>query len=199
MGAPEGATDFTDKRRRPERFVREALLDHPLRGRLYSRVRNRPGLNVSQLSRYLDADRSLAAHHVQKLEEHRVVELRKLPHTDERVLFHPEDLDLWEPPETRVLFGHKRTLAIARPVVLRPGITVKAISESVEVGPDTIRYHLRKLKDRDLIEHLNIGNSHLYKPSSVLKDWASSAFERGLQDSPADLVPPEGPGITPKN
>jgi predicted transcriptional regulator len=68
---------------------------------------------------------------------------------------------------------------------------VKAIAEDVGINADTIRYHLRILKDRDLVEHLNIGNSSLYRPSSVLEDWASLAFERGLKDPLSDLVASE--------
>jgi len=163
-------------------LVRDVLLEHPLRRRLLDNVSARPGFNKNQLSKRVDVDRGLVVHHLGKLSDHGVIATRELPHTDEKVCFDPEDLRLWDVEETRVLFGHQQLLRVAYHVVNDPGVTTRTISRGLEMTADTVRYHLRRLKDRQLIEHLRVGDKSLYRPETVLESWSKEARSRGVTE-----------------
>lgn len=146
-------------------------LDHPRRKRIYQLVRSNPGLNWNQIQRKADISVGALLFHLERLEVEEVILRRPGDNENEALFFTPENVELWRDPRTRVLFGNESTRKVARAIAEAPGSTVKELAEDVDVHPVTVRYHIDKLEDHELVESEQDGRAKIYRPADRLSRW----------------------------
>lgn len=162
-------------------FVKDELLEHPLRRGIVETLAETPGMNKLQLCRALDTYPNLVDFHLEQLHDARLVVTRPGAQGNEILCFLWEDAELWENPRTRVLFGRRPIRDVGLYLAENPGTKTRQIAEDLGISPVTVRHHLRTLRDHDLVDRYRAGRRFLYAAGEDLETWASelgSVFER---------------------
>lgn len=158
--------------------VQRSALQDPMRRALWEIVGRTPGLNKRQVSQLAGVTRWKADHHLGRLEDYGLVELVDGERGGEVLCFHPAHVHLWEDELTRALYGQAPMRHVVLYVADKPGAITPEIAEAVDSAPRTVRYHLAKLRDADLVEMHRFGNRVEYHPSPALEAWADEFGER---------------------
>lgn len=162
-------------------FVKERLLDHPVRRRLAQTLEERPGMNKSQLCDELELDSNVLNHHLGKMAMGQLVVTRPSAQGKETLCFRLEDVILWEDERTRILFGREESRGVALYLAENPGATTREIAGALRLSPVTIRYHLGTLKEHQLVHRHPVGQTYVYEPDDLLEAWVAEiggGFER---------------------
>lgn len=93
-GSKDAGHDRGGPEARPPDFVVDRLLEHPLRARILDLVEERPGSNKNQLAGSLDIHPNLLEHHLEKLEDARLLVTRPSAQEREVLVFSAEDAEL---------------------------------------------------------------------------------------------------------
>lgn len=152
---------------------RSALRDETRRA-IFELVARTPGLNISQVARRFDVDRSKAEHHLERLEAYELVVQLPGERGNEVLCFHPDHEHLWEDDRTRVLYGQAPVRHVALFVHAHPGAATKRIADALESAPRTIRDHLAMLRGHELVEMHRFQRRVEYHPTDVLEAWAEA-------------------------
>ncbi len=163
---------------RVQEELQESLLTHPTRQSILETVQAKPGINRNQIGVELDLVVKLLNYHVTKLEDAEVIVRMPSAQGKEALYFAPEDVDLWENPRTRILFGRKPTRYVAMFIADHPGTSSAAIAEALDLTPVTIRHHIRTLKEHNIIVSAKIGYAAEYHPLTELMDWVEDLGDR---------------------
>lgn len=134
-------------------------------------VRTDPGLNKSQIGEEARIGPSLASYHVDELMEAGQLVGRESPRGGELVCFLSEHDHLWEEDRTRILYGRRTTRRVAICLLEEVAFDTAGIAEALSKTRSTVRYHLRKLKDRDLVESRQLGRRVSYRATQQLRGW----------------------------
>lgn len=159
--------------------VQRDFLEQPRRREIVELLAGRPGLNESQIARDLGIHLNLARFHLERLEAVDLVEVQRSPRGREKVCFLPRDLDLWEDPRTRVLFGGSRVTEVARVVVRKPGSTASEIGEELGLSRSGTHRHLNTLRKAGLIRRFRIKQAYRHYPAPVLETWVEHTGNDG--------------------
>lgn len=161
-----------------------SVLDQPVRAKIHDHVKRFPGSNKNQMATLLGISFSHLDFHLERLGERDLIVQRPGDRDQEVLLFCKEDIHLWEDPQTRVLFGQSPIRQVALRVAEDPGITVNELADVSGRALETVRYHLRTLRENKLVAQLQLGRHTEYHPEERLLDWvrtvgdaSSSAFE----------------------
>lgn len=156
----------------------DAPLDHPRRQAIFEAVKRNPGLNWNQLQRQTGLAVGALLFHLDRLEEQGAL-VRKPSTNRNEVLFFTEDqVDLWRNPRTRLLFGNEATRRVAEVIARRPGASATDIADEIGVHPVTVRYHLNKLTESQLVDGARDGRQIHYRPSGELTTWLDRFGDR---------------------
>lgn len=148
-----------------------APFDHPRRRLIYETVQEAPGLNWNQLQRKTGLSVGALMFHLDRLEDGGVV-LRRPSTSDNEVLFFtPDNEELWRDPRTRILFGNPATRRIARTLSELADASVKEIARELDLTPAAVRYHMSKLRDKELVQQEREGRQVNYRPVGALDEW----------------------------
>ncbi len=151
--------------------IRNSLLIHPTRADILETVKAKPGINKNQIRLELSIGLKVLDYHMTKMEEAELVVRMPSAQGKEVLYFAPEDVELWENPRTRIMFGRKPTRHVATYIAENPGTSSEAIAEALDLSVVTIRHHIRTLKDHNLIVSAKIGRQVEYHPLSELREW----------------------------
>lgn len=154
-----------------------ALLAVENRRKIVEQLLETPGLNLNLLAEKTGMHRALVGFHARKLERGDIVVIKDGIRGDERICFLARDEDLWENPKTRVLFGGDPTRNVALYVSENPCASTSEIGEAVDRDPRTVRHHVKKLEERDLVECPTIGRGMVVNPQPVLVEWTAEVGE----------------------
>lgn len=168
MGMPEGDLEPSIGRR--ERF-RSAILRNNHRVQILECLRCRPGMNLRQLGRALGLGVTSVQFHIGRLENHGLVATRTSEKGRETLCFRPDDVSLWDRPETRILFGRGPARDLAVHLAENPMTNVAAAAEAIGVSVYTVRRHIRVLEEHDLVERLRVNRDVLYHAEPELEEW----------------------------
>lgn len=170
--------------------IQTSLLDDDVRSSIYTMVGERPGSNKNQLAKGLNIYHNHLDYHVSRLETHDLVVERPGGKGDV-IVFRTEDAHLWEDPKTRILYGRSPTRDVALYISQNPGTSSQEIADAHDASVNMARYHLRRLKDHDLLEMLNVGRRSEYHPAPALDEWVEGPgagylipIEEILEDHP---------------
>lgn len=171
---------------------RDRVLEEPARRRIVDELDKRPGLNKAQLAKRLDLRPQQVGYHVRRLQKADLVVTRPSPRGSEVLVFRAEDQDHWTNERTRILYGRAPIRRIALYLAEHPGADAREIATVVDLSPDTVREHLRTLRDRDLATALRVSRSNEYHPSRELRSWAQTTgqhYERPGSSATGEEIP----------
>jgi predicted transcriptional regulator len=128
-------------------------LKNPQRSMLYGFIRGNPGVHLKKLSEEFSMKTSSILWHIRKLES---AELVRSERANGYRVFYPTEggvavknvsraITALQNPNARTLFEHVHT---------HPGRGVAEISGALHIHAGTVRWHLKKLKDFQLVEEL---------------------------------------------
>lgn len=192
MGTSEDHTDEEDDLE----SVKESLLRSPVRKRILRQLRETPGLNRNQLCEKLGLSENNLRFHMERLEDRGLIEILPSIRDKEQLCFLTEDKHLWDDEDTRILFGRCSTRHIAIYIAQNPAASTSSIADAIGRKNVTVRHHLCKLEDRDLIERVRVGRAVEYHPTEPLTDWTdelADAYDCPWQQAPDDAPGDEGP------
>lgn len=148
-----------------------SLLCNENRQQIVRQLGRTPGLNINLLAEKTEISGSVVTFHLHRLADADLVSIKPGVKGNERLCFLKRDEDLWEDPQTRILFGREPARNVALYVLENPGVTPEEISEALERSTRSARHHLRTLEDRGLIDRVRIGRTHRFLPRSPLREW----------------------------
>ncbi|MCA1811372.1 MAG: helix-turn-helix domain-containing protein, partial [Halobacteriales archaeon] len=136
-------------------------LKNPQRSMLYGFIRGNPGVHLKKLSEEFGMKTSSILWHIRKLES---AELVRSERANGYRVFYPTEggiavknvsraITALQNPNARNLFEHVHS---------HPGRSVMEISSAIHVHVGTVRWHLKKLKEFQLVEELVRGDSVSY-------------------------------------
>jgi len=141
------------------RIQKEAILDNFTRGKIYQYLIEHPGSYLSLIIRELELNTSVAAFHLNKLEEKGYIRSSR---DGLRRQFYPDGKNIPMRPS--------KLERITRAIRLNPGITQKELAADLGLKSSTVNEYVIKMKDTGLLTVIQKGKKkHLYlfdEPSS---------------------------------
>lgn len=153
-------------------------LDHPKRVKIHELVQRFPGMNRNQLQNAAELPLGVLEFHLEKLEE--AGELHRKAGGDDRenLFFTSEDVDLWQDPHTRILFGNESTRNVATLLVESPGASTAELAETLDLHEVTVRHHLNRLTENNLVGRVQVGRRVEYHATKHLREWTEELGDR---------------------
>ncbi|GEM_PF-1580740 len=149
------------------RFVTPAeVLENDVRAGIYSYLKQSVGANLKQVTDELHLTTTNAIWHLRKLEEAGLIHSRRF---NGYKVFYPAEGGI----EARRLSLGKTALANANAqevfehVVAHPGTHQREIARALGVNHGTVRWHLKKLMDAELIVETRKGKASVYEPTPM--------------------------------
>lgn len=143
--------------------IRRLLLAVPNRRRVYEAICHRPGTHLRRIAKDLGLAIGSVEHHLRQLERHGLVrshhEGRRRTYRADGV-FAPEDAPLLH------ALGKPNWARILHLLAQTGGADAAAVADGLGMAQDNASYHLRRLRDRGLVEHLRVGRISLYAARS---------------------------------
>ncbi|MFP4051226.1 MAG: winged helix-turn-helix transcriptional regulator [Thermoplasmata archaeon] len=136
------------------------LLELDSRREIYELVEDQPGVHLSKIADLLEMNVSLAEYHLRFLEKNDLIKSvkkkgykRYFP-TKEKV----------EPKDKEILFELRKEipLTIVFLLIENGRMTHKKILKEMDIAKSTLSYHLRKLKDIDILKSKKYGKKRGY-------------------------------------
>ncbi len=145
------------------------VLSHPLRGQLYTTVRQRPGVSPQELVIAHEAGWSTVVYHLRVLEQHGLV-------TGVRDGRHRRFFDCtsgrWANGRKTVLATmlNPTTAKVACLVQDEPGVAQRSLAERLELAPSSVNWHVRRLVKVGLLERERTAQGIALQPGEA---WAA--------------------------
>lgn len=162
-------------------MFRSATLENENRCKIYAAIQRWPGLNISALAGILDTSTTNVSYHLKQLEHRRMVERRPGDWSNEVLCFLPEDVELWEDPQTRPLFSGGTLLEVAIHLVDHPGARRHSIAQAIGKDAGTIHNHLKTLRENELLHRDHIGESFVHVAADRLIEWIEAVGRTRLE------------------
>ncbi len=144
------------------RLKRSELLDNDKRRAIYEKISEDPGINLRNLADELDLAWGTLLHHLRKLEDNHLV-------TSERFgkyrRFFLNGSTYSEDEQARLAaLATPSTARVAEYILDNPGANQSEIGDAIGVTASTVLFHVRRLKDVDLVEEEREGRYVHYYP-----------------------------------
>lgn len=163
-----------------ETFV-SALLRNPVRSKIMTLLKRKPGMNRSQLARRLNMHENAIGFHLDRLIKAHLVVTRPGWDGREILCFTADNVSLWEQPETRILFGRGPPRKVARYLAEHPGTGTRQVAEALGLSANTVRRHLRTLEENDLVQRMRVDREVIYHAQPALVRWFEVAEKDDLR------------------
>lgn len=151
--------------------------DFPVRTRIVEILEEEPGLHKRGLKNRLAVSPQTLEHHLKKLEEASRILVRDGVAINQTVCFTREQAHLWADERVRPLWGRHRTRHVAVLLVDQAPATSQELGEALGLDASSVRHHLRKLRDHDLVEKEREGHAVGYLPVRRLEVWVEEHRE----------------------
>lgn len=132
------------------RLTSGKVLDNTIRSRIFDYIKDNPGVTTQELADALEVDYSTANHHVSVLKEFDLVHSRRKG----RITHYFENHGTYGNFEKDAipLLREGTSAHVARLVRDNPGIKASGVARKLDVDPSTVKWHLDKLRDADLVD-----------------------------------------------
>lgn len=170
----------------PQPF-RAALLRNPARREIRQLLEQTPGLNPHQIADALDMHQNAVDFHVGRLADANLLALRPGCDERERLCFTPDNVNLWDDPATRMLFGRGPPRRVALYLAEHPGTNARELADALGLSVPTVRRHIRTLESCDLVQRLHVDRRVIYHAEPRLTTWVETVWDgaRSMLDADA--------------
>ena len=141
------------------REKRKTLLLHPLRREIYKIVSEFPGSYFFEIASALDLPHGTVSWHLKKLEKAGLVSTIKY---GGRRIYFSKALRTPEIERAFVVLRSKATQQVFEYILNNPGCYQVQIAEKLKLHHDTVRHHVKRLKDVGLIDMVKEGRTVRY-------------------------------------
>lgn len=160
LGGMAGMAGFT-------RIEDSALLEHPLRARVFQVIQENPGIHASELSRQVGAGWGTIVHHLDKLEKGRLVTARRV--NNQKCFF--EDggkVSRQDMAIAGAVRGDSASLITAY-VTAHPMTSQKAMAVEIGISPALASFHVKKLAGLGVLEKVRRGKETLLTTTQAVR------------------------------
>jgi predicted transcriptional regulator len=170
--------------------TKDEILEHELRSRIYAYVQQHVGASLKDITEALGLSTTNAVWHLRKLEDGGLVRGRKF---NGAKIYYPtsggvqaRNLSIASAALTN---GNARIILAF--VQEHPGAHQREVARVLAVNHGTVRWHLKKLRDAELLEERRSGDSATYHVTPLGGDALRMLAERGTAElAPAPLPDP---------
>jgi DNA-binding MarR family transcriptional regulator len=148
------------------RIQKDEVLDHEKRAQIFELIKQRPGVHLSEISRSLDLAWGSTLHHLRKLREQRLIQIKKNGH---HKCYFLNGSGYTDAQMDAVSLLKNQTLAdVAAAIEAHPDSSLKAISQALGISPPLTAHHVKTLEKAGLIRKERAGREVRIKTSSTL-------------------------------
>lgn len=158
----------------PPDYVLDEWTELSNRAKMVEWVGRIPGINKNRLAKAVGVDHGVITHHLRFLEPLGTIVTRTREDGNEIHCFLPEDVDLWENEHGRFLFGRSGPRAVVLYLAENPGAKSQEIADALGLTVNTIRHHLRTLRDHGAIKEYSVGRTNLYDITEPVREWVEA-------------------------
>lgn len=145
------------------RLKRSELLDNDTRRGIYEEIKEDPGVNLRAIADRLDLAWGTLLHHLRKLEDNHMITSKR--YGKYRRFFLNGSTYTKEEQARLAALSTPSTARVAEYILENPGANQSEIGDAIGVTPSTILFHVRRLKDVDLVEEEREGRYVHYYPN----------------------------------
>lgn len=144
------------------RIPREEVLQNDTRAEVYRVVKGEPGICASEVARRCDISWGTTTYHLHVLaSNHYVTSLREGRHRR----YFENGGRYRDSKEVISVLRNDTTRAVLRTIRDHPGLPQKAVAERVELSPQALHWHLRRLQGHELLTKVRDGRVVRYFPA----------------------------------
>jgi DNA-binding transcriptional ArsR family regulator len=144
------------------RLTRSEILENDTRKQIYEAIQEEPGINLRGLADEVDVAWGTLLHHLKKLEDAHLVKSER--YGKYRRFFQNGSTYSEEEQERLAALSTPSTARVAEYILENPGANQSEIGDEIGVTASTILFHVKRLKEVDLIEEEREGRYVHYYP-----------------------------------
>lgn len=144
----------------------EEILEHEVRSKIYAYVQQHVGASLKEITDHLGLSTTNAVWHLRKLEDGGLVRGRKFNGSK---IYYPTagGVQARNLSIAGAALNNGNARAILAFVEAHPGVHQREVARTLDVNHGTVRWHLRKLRDAELLEERRSGDSAAYHVTSL--------------------------------
>jgi predicted transcriptional regulator len=170
-------------------FQREAVLEHPVRGRLYEAVARQPGITIRDAAERAGVARTTAAYHLHVLVRAGLLMTRP---GNKTVHCYRNDGRLTEEQQRRLqALASKRTRRVAELLASKQGMQRSELAQALGISIATVNWHLRPLAEQGLLKEERWGRRRMLLPTPALME-SLATISLPASANPAGMPPAAG-------
>jgi DNA-binding transcriptional ArsR family regulator len=145
------------------RLTRSEILENDTRKQIYEAIEEEPGINLRGLADEVDVAWGTLLHHLKKLEKAHLVKSER--YGKYRRFFKNGSTYSEEEQERLAALSTPSTARVAEYILENPGANQSEIGDEIGVTASTILFHVKRLKEVDLVEEEREGRYVHYYPN----------------------------------
>lgn len=140
---------------------KDNVLEHPMRQSLLQVVEDEPGVHLRELANRHGTAVTNTQWHLRKLEMAGLVATRKI---QGRRLYYPKEggVAMRDQAVQNAAVQNPNARRILECVLATPGINQRKLADALSMNPGTVRWHLRKMEDAELLRSVPDGAQQRY-------------------------------------
>lgn len=139
------------------RIDKDELLENDRRARIFELIKSNPGIHLSEIARELDFAWGTTLHHLRKLRADRLILYKEMGHHKS---FFVNGSGLSEKQMEAMSLIKNGTLSrLAQYLENHPRVSLKELSEALQISPPLAAFHIRKLEKAGLVQKVRDGKS----------------------------------------
>lgn len=139
------------------RIEKDELLENERRARIFELIRANPGIHLSEIARELDFAWGTTLHHLRKLRADHLILYKEMGHHKS---FFVNGSGLSEKQMEAMSLIKNGTLSrLAQYLETHPRVSLKELSEALQISPPLAAFHIRKLEKAGLVQKVRDGKS----------------------------------------
>jgi len=165
------------------RIDKDELLEHERRARIYELIKQNPGIHLSEIARELEYAWGTTLHHLRKLRADHLILFKDVGHHKS---FFINGSGLSEIQMQAMSLIKNGTLAhLAQYLELHPRVSLKELSEALNISPPLAAFHIRKLEKAGFVSKVRDGKSVRLSTTQALP----AGFFGGIAQNAATAAP----------
>ena len=166
------------------RIDKDELLEHERRARIYELIKQNPGIHLSEIARELEYAWGTTLHHLRKLRADHLILFKDVGHHKS---FFINGSGLTEIQMQAMSLVKNGTLAnLAQYLELHPRVSLKELSEALNISPPLAAFHIRKLEKAGFVSKVRDGKSVRLSTTQALP----AGFFGGIAQNAAPVAAP---------